>query len=181
MQRGPTARPGTEAAIPPASVDRLEDAYVRNAGPALRFAYFLTGDREMAQDLVQEAFVRVAGRLRHLQPVDQIDSYLRTTMINLFRSSLRRKRLERAWVQRHGAVETAVAIPAVDPVERDVVWRAMQHLPHRQRAAVILRHYEDLSEGEAARILGCSVRALNSMMTRAMAALRDELERGEAP
>jgi RNA polymerase sigma factor (sigma-70 family) len=141
-------------------MDRLEEAYVRNIGSALRFAYFLTGDRDIAEDLVQEAFVRVAGRLRHFQAVDQMDAYLRTTMINLFRSSLRRKRLERAWAQRQRLDGTREAMQAEDPSDRDVVWRALQHLPRRQRAAVILRHYEDLSERDAARILGCSVRAL---------------------
>jgi RNA polymerase sigma-70 factor (sigma-E family) len=179
MGNAPATQPSAGATVGPPA-DRLEEAYVRNAGPALRFAYFLTGDRETAQDLVQEAFVRVAGRLRHLQGVDQMDAYLRKTMINLFRSSLRHKSVERSWLQRHGAAQIVANIPMDDPVERDVVWRALQQLPHRQRAAVILRHYEDLSEREAARILGCSVSALNSLMTRAMATLRDELERGGA-
>jgi RNA polymerase sigma-70 factor (sigma-E family) len=162
-------------------MDRLEEEYLRNAGAAIRFAYLLTGDREMAQDLAQEAFVRVASRLRHVRAMDQLDAYLRSTIVNLFRSSLRRGRLERAFLERERSAGETTAVHRDSPAERDDVWRAMRRLPHRQRAAVVLRHYEDLSERDAALILGCSVRALNSLIVRAMTTLRAELERGEAP
>src|SRR5262245_5970041 len=152
--------------------DRLEDAYVRNAPAALRLAYFLTGDRDAAQDLLQDAFVRVCARMR-LHAVDDLDAYLRRTMVNLFTSALRRRKVERAWL----AKERATATPATagfDPAERDEMWRALQRLPIRQRAAVVLRFYEDLSEHEAAHVLGCSTRALNSLVTRALQTLRAE-------
>ena len=160
-------------------MDRLEEAYVRNAGSAIRFAYLLTGNREMAEDLAQEAFVRVASRLRHLRAIEQIDAYLRTTIVNLFRSSLRRKRLERTWLESERAAGSSV-VQEDAREERDDVWRAIGHLPVRQRAAVVLRFHEDLSERESAEILGCSIRALNSLIARAMATLRAELG-GEAP
>jgi RNA polymerase sigma-70 factor (sigma-E family) len=160
--------------------DRLEDAYVRNAPAALRLAYFLTGDRDSAQDLLQDAFVRVCARMR-LHAVDDLDAYLRRTMVNLFTSALRRRKVERAWLAR----ERASAIAATsdhDPAERDEMWRALQTLPVRQRAAVVLRFYEDLSEHEAAHVLGCSTRALNSLITRALQGLRagrSEVQEGE--
>lgn len=157
---------------------RLEDAYVRNAPAALRLAYFLTGDRDAAQDLLQDAFVRVCARMRHLHAVDDLDAYLRRTMVNLFTSALRRRKVERAWL----AKERATSAPATiehDPAERDEMWRALQRLPLRQRAAVVLRFYEDLSEHEAAQVLGCSTRALNSLVTRALQALR--ADRAEDP
>ena len=153
------------------AVDRLEDAYVRNAPAALRLAYFLTGDRDAAQDLLQDAFVRVCARMRHLHAVDDLDAYLRRTMVNLFTSALRRRKVERAWLAKERATATA-ATSAHDPAERDEMWRALQTLPVRQRAAVVLRFYEDLSEHEAAHVLGCSTRALNSLVTRALQTLR---------
>jgi RNA polymerase sigma-70 factor (sigma-E family) len=159
-------------------LDRLEQAYVRNAAPALRFAYFLTGDREAAQDLLQEAFVRVATRLRHLHAIDDVDVYLRRTMVNLYTSSLRRRRLERRWLARQRGL-AVVHAPAHDPTERDEVWRALQALPDRQRAAVVLRFYEDLSEHETASALGCTRRALNSLIARALPALRVGMSGGE--
>jgi RNA polymerase sigma-70 factor (sigma-E family) len=157
---------------------RLEEVYVRHAPAAIRFAYFLTGDRESAQDLVQDAFVRVAGRLQHLRVPDAFDAYLRRTIVNLFTSDLRRKRLERLQLQRE-RVTAAVEHHDVDPAERDRMWRALQTLPPRQRAAVVLRYYEDLSEREAADVLRCSTGALNQMIVRGMAALRSQIGEDE--
>jgi RNA polymerase sigma-70 factor (sigma-E family) len=157
---------------------RLEDLYVRNAPSALRLAYFLCGDRDAAQDLVQDAFVRVAGRFAHLRTPDAFDAYLRRTIVNLFTSQLRRRRLERAHLVRERA---AAASPHVDddPALRDELWRALGHLPSRQRAAIVLRFYEDLSEKETAEILRCSAGAANQLVTRGMAALRDHMGRRE--
>ncbi len=141
------AEPGP--AETPAPVGRLEDLYVRNVPGALRLAYFLTGNRELAEDLVQEAFVRVAGRFRHLRMPDAFDAYLRRTIVNLYTSQLRRTKLERAYVSRHGA-DPSVASEPGDPAARDDLWRALHTLPERQRAAIVLRFYEDLSEHQSA-------------------------------
>jgi RNA polymerase sigma-70 factor (sigma-E family) len=154
--------------------DRLEELYVRHAPAALRLAYFLTGDRDLAQDLVQDAFVRVAGGFQHLRVPDAFDAYLRRTIVNLFTSDLRRKRLERLQHQREHATAPREHRD-VDPAERDRMWRALQTLPPRQRAAVVLRYYEDLSEREAAGLLGCSEGALNQLIVRGMTALRAEI------
>jgi RNA polymerase sigma factor (sigma-70 family) len=80
----------------PTPAGRLEDLYVRNAPGALRLAYFLTGNRELAEDLVQEAFVRVAGRFRHLRMPDAFDAYLRRTIVNLWRPRRLRRGRQRA-------------------------------------------------------------------------------------
>ncbi len=149
---------------------RLEDFYVRNAPSALRLAYFLTGDREQAEDLMQEAFVRVAGRFRHFREPDDLPAYLRRTIVNLFTSQLRRRRLERQWLRSQGAQR--LVSTQDDIATRDDLWQVMTRLPHRQRAALVLRYYEDLSEGEAAQVLRCSVGALNQLVVRAKASLR---------
>jgi RNA polymerase sigma-70 factor (sigma-E family) len=174
---------GSNRAEPSAPVavtsDRLEEAYVRSAPRTLRLAYALTGDRDQAQDLAQEAFVRMASRLRYRRGIDDMDAYLRRTVVNLFTSSLRHRRVERAWLARQGGSGASMAPPADDPGERDALWRALRVLPERQRAAVVLRYYEDLSERDAAVILGCSARALNGLVARATAALRERLEGSE--
>jgi DNA-directed RNA polymerase specialized sigma24 family protein len=112
---------------PGRTTDRLEEAYVRNAPAGLRLAYFLTGDRDAAQDLLQDAFVRVCARMRHLHAVDDLDAYLRRTMVNLFTSALRRRKVERAWLARERATFTAAAVEH-DPAERDEMWRALLRL-----------------------------------------------------
>ena len=153
---------------------RLEDVYVRHAPAALRLAYFLTGDPEAARDLVQDAFVRLAGRLRHVRLPDQFDAYLRRTIVNLHTSSLRRLKAERSSLAREAALRVPTVVDA-DPEVRDEMWHSILSLPPRQRAAIVLRYYEDLSEQQAADVLRCSVGALNQLVVRAMANLRAEI------
>ena len=162
-----------------ATSGRLEELYVAHAPAALRFAYYLCGDREHSRDLVQDAFVRVAGRFAYLRKPDVFGTYLRRVIFNLHTSKLRRLRLERAYLERESRqVGPTQADP--DPVERDEVWQAILQLPPRQRAAMVLRFYEDLSERESADIVGCSVGALNQLVARATATLRERFGKDEA-
>ena len=99
--------------------------------------------------------------------------------MNLSRQRFRRQRLEREAVRREGDREpTAQAV--YSPEDRDVVWAAILRLPFRQRAAIVLRYYEDLSEGQTAAVLRCSTRAVNSLVSRAMTTLRRDLAKEEA-
>jgi len=157
--------------------DRLEQAYLQSAVATTRFAYFLCGDRELAEDLVQEAFVRIAGRAVLARGLDDVEAYLRRIVVNLYTSSLRRHRIERATLTRR-APEIAHT-ERDDVAERDAMWQALQRLPRRQRAAIILRYYEDLSEQAAADALGCSKGALNSLTVRAVQTLRTVVIRRE--
>jgi RNA polymerase sigma-70 factor (sigma-E family) len=158
-----------------ASGGQLAELYERHAPAAGRLAYLLTGDRGLAEDLVQEAFVRVVGRFRHLRVPDAFWVYLRRTIVNLHTSQLRRRRLERAYLDREARDPVPdVAIPDVGA--REELWRAILGLPPRQRAAVVLRFYEDLSERETADVLGCSTAAAKSLIARAMQTLRAEIE-----
>jgi RNA polymerase sigma-70 factor (sigma-E family) len=152
----------------------LADLYERHAPAAGRLAYLLTGDRVLAEDLVQEAFVRVVGRFRHLRVPDAFEAYLRRTIVNLHTSQLRRRRLERAYLEREGRAEASTTDPDIDA--REELWRAVLALPPRQRAAVVLRFYEDLSERETADALGCSPSAAKSLVARAMQTLRARIE-----
>jgi RNA polymerase sigma factor (sigma-70 family) len=152
----------------------LEGLYLQHAPSALRFAYFVSGDQETARDLVQDAFIRVAGRFRYLRQPDEFDVYLRRTIVNLNASRLRRLKVERSFL----ASEAAHPVVAVegDPGVRDELWRAILDLSPRQRVAIVLRFYEDLSESQAADILRCSVKALNQLVVRAMKTLRTRIE-----
>ena len=90
----------------------------------------------------------------------------------------RRRRLERAWLSKEGAESARRVSSQPDVGAREDLWKALATLPARQRAALVLRYYEDLSERETAEMLGCSVAAVKSLVARGGGALR-ELIRGE--
>jgi RNA polymerase sigma-70 factor (sigma-E family) len=156
----------------------IDELYARHIGAGVRLAFLLTGDRPHAEDLAQEAFVRCVGRFRHLRRPDAFESYFRRAIVNLHTSGLRRRRLERAWLAREGASSAARVSTQPDVGAREDLWRALGTLPPRQRAALVLRYYEDLSEHDTAQVLGCSVAAVKSLVARGSGTLR-ELIRGE--
>ncbi len=150
---------------------RLSELYVRHGPAAQRLAFLLTGDRARAEDLAQEAFVRVVGRFGHLRVPDAFEAYLRRTIVNLHTSNARHERVARAYVERERARgEPASTMPDVG-AQTDL-WRALLTLPARQRAALVLRYYEDLSEAQTAEALRCSVAAVKSLVARGIENLR---------
>lgn len=167
----------------PVRGSRLEEVWRRDAPAGFRLAYFLTGDRFDAEELLQEAFIRVASRFGYLPVPDRFDAYLRRTIVNLFTSRLRRRRVERRWLERERASGSATSdLGERDPIQRERLWDALGSLPKRQRAALVLRYYEDLSERETADVLGCSVGAVKQLCLRGLAVLRTEPTiRDEAP
>ena len=150
---------------------RLAELYTRHAAEAIRLAYFLTGDRLLAEDLVQDAFVKLAGRLVHLRDPGAFDAYLRRTVVNLANSHFRRRQVEREYL-RHSATEPAAVANAPDTDRRHELWTDLQRLPARQRAAIVLRIYEDLPEARVAEILGCRPGTVRSLVSRGLAQLR---------
>jgi RNA polymerase sigma-70 factor (sigma-E family) len=153
---------------------RLEELYARHVGEAECLAYLLTGDPHLAEDVAQEAFVRLAGRFRHLRHAEAFGAYLRKTVVNLCRTHFRRARVERAYLRRERSAAPVWEPPPEAALGGDVI-RAIRCLPYRQRAAVVLRYYEDLSEEQVAEALGASRRAVNSLVSRALASLRRDL------
>jgi RNA polymerase sigma-70 factor (sigma-E family) len=152
----------------------LTELYQRYGLEAIRFAYLLTGDRTVAEDLVQDAFVRLAGRFLHLRDPGGLHAYLRTTLVNLSRSHFRHEAVIRKFVDnqpRH-----VPSVPGPDGAERDVLRRALMQLPLRQRTAIVLRHYEDLSEEQTAAVMRCAVTSVHSLVTRGMATLRKVMD-----
>jgi RNA polymerase sigma-70 factor (sigma-E family) len=153
----------------------LASLYAAHSHDALRLAYLLTGDRGLAEDLVQDAFVRLAGRLLHLRDRDGFRAYLRTTIVNLTRSHFRRRRLELRYT------EQRVPEPVADPPDlsdREEMRRALLTLPIRQRTAVVLRYYEDLSEAQTADLMRVRRAAVRSLVSRGMDTLRRTIGEG---
>jgi RNA polymerase sigma-70 factor (sigma-E family) len=157
------------------AVTRLFGAHYR---PLVRLAALLVADRGVAEEVVQEAYVRLHQHWRRLRDPSQAVAYLRTSVVNGARSSLRRRGVAERYL--------AVARPAPDApsaeagalhiLEHQRIIAALRGLPARQREALVLRYYADLSEAEIAETMGCSRGAVKSHTSRAMAALRQRLE-----
>lgn len=156
-------------------LDQLGEWFAAEYEPLLRFAYFLTGEPAAAEDLVQDAFVRLYRAERQIEEAG-FRAYARRTIVNLHRSRFRRiARERRATSATHHASHPTIAEPV------DHVWRAILGLPRGQRACVALRFYEDMTEQEIANTLGVSVGTVKKQLSRAMEKLRDALgERSES-
>ncbi len=156
------------------SVGGLAQLYLAHAPDARRLAYLLTGDLALAEDFVQEAFARLVGRLAHLRDRRAFDAYLRRTIVNISRNYFRRRAVERAYLQRE-ARSPRPSQHQPDVATREAMRQALLALPARQRAAIVLRFYEDLPEREIAEILRCRPGTVRSLITRGVQALRDDM------
>jgi RNA polymerase sigma-70 factor (sigma-E family) len=154
----------------------LAKLYGEHSASAFRLAYLLTGDADLAEDLVQDAFVRLIGRFADLRGPESFDAYLRRTIVNLSYGLFRRRRVERAYLARARGIATRAADGLPDVEGRDQLWTQLQRIAPRQRAALVLRYYDDLSEQQTADILGCSLRTVKSLVTRGMQAMRAQQE-----
>jgi RNA polymerase sigma-70 factor (sigma-E family) len=152
---------------------RLGDLYSTHSPAAIRLAFLLTGDRDTAEDICQEAFARVGGRLGGLRDRERASGYLFKTVVNLSRGHGRKLRRDRLLKDR---LPDPPATHLPDVALHDEVSRALMRLPFRQRAAVFLRYFEDLPEGQTAEVLNCSVSAARSLTFRAMENLRNHLQ-----
>lgn len=132
----------------------------------LRSAYLLTGDLHLAEDLVQEALVKVAMRWQRLRDA-RPTAYARTVIVHDHASWWRRRR---ELLSDHLPESAGVSS---DPDAEMVVRRALDRLTPRQRAVLVLRHFDDLTERETAEVLGISVGAVKSQNAAALARLRD--------
>jgi RNA polymerase sigma factor (sigma-70 family) len=133
----------------------------------------LTGDRDEAQDLAHDAFVKIGGKVLALRDPDHARAYLFRTVINLCRGRGRMLQRETRAIRR--LQPPASTVPASTSGD-DEIWATLLELPIRQRAALFLRYYEDLSEQEAADVLNCSLSALKSLVNRGLRDLRTQME-----
>jgi RNA polymerase sigma-70 factor (sigma-E family) len=149
--------------------------YVAARGPALlRAAMLLTSDRAEAEDLLQSALAKTYLAWNRINDRAAVDGYVRRAMVNTQISWWRRRKLEVY------PTDELPDQPVDDHTRRselhDALGRALDKLPKRQRLAVMLRYYEDMSEAEIADILGISVGTVKSTVSRAMAKLREDAE-----
>ncbi len=152
------------------ALSRLFEAHYADM---VRLAFYLTGSWAVAEDLAQEAFVRLWRRWGGLRDRHAALGYLRTTVVNLSRSTVRRRLLElrhqqTIFEERHGA----------EPVARLDVARALAALPTRKRACVVLRHLVDLSVEETAAVLGISTGSVKSQTHKGLRLLEAALSEG---
>jgi len=146
-------------------------AYMSARQPALlRTAYLLTGDSHTAEDVVQTALAKLYLAWDKVQRRESVDAYVRRILVNETNSFFRR-----AWRRRERSTDVLPETGVEDGYDdglADRVWAVVSTLPPRQRAVIVLRYYEQLSEAEIARTLGISEGTVKSQASRALASLR---------
>lgn len=149
---------------PPVWDDPLIQLYRERYEPMVRLAYLMVGQRAVAEELVQDAFVNLH---RNWRRATNPAAYLRTSVVNATRSWGRRRTLE---------LHRRPTPPDHATLVADEMWDALQVLPMRQRAAIVLRFYEDLPDARIAELLGCREATVRTAVHRGLARLRKEIE-----
>ncbi|GLX49765.1 RNA polymerase sigma factor [Streptomyces hygroscopicus subsp. hygroscopicus] len=157
-------------------------SYVRARRPLLlRTARSLTANPSDAEDLLQTALAKTYAAWERIENQRALDGYVRRALLNTRTSQWRKRRVDEFACDELPEPEP---LPDDDPAERqalhDAMWRAIMKLPTRQRAMVVLRYYEDLSEAQTAEVLGVSVGTVKSAVSRALGKLREDPELGLA-
>ncbi|MFD5057446.1 SigE family RNA polymerase sigma factor [Streptomyces sp. NPDC058394] len=153
-------------------------SFVRARGPVLlRTARSLTANPSDAEDLLQTALTKTYVAWERIEDHRALDGYVRRALLNTRTSQWRKRKVDEFACDELPEQE---ASPAPDPAEQqslhDAMWRAVLKLPDRQRAMVVLRYYEDLSEAQTAEVLGVSIGTVKSAVSRALGKLREDPE-----
>lgn len=152
----------------------FRDFVASRSGPLLRMAYLLTRNVADAEDLLQAALAKTYQAWDRIEDRNALDGYVRRAMVNTHISWWRRRRLEE--YPTDDIPDRAVTDHPGDSELSDALRRALDRLPSRMRAAVVLRYFEDMSEAEIARALGISQGTVKSTVSRAVAKLRIDAE-----
>jgi RNA polymerase sigma-70 factor (sigma-E family) len=156
--------------------DELAELVARSGDRLLRVAYQLTHERAAAQDLVQDALLRVYGSLRRRGAApDDWYAYLRRAVVNEYLRT-RRMRASSEIVTDNLPDRPNGELPESRIADREELWRALAMLSPRQRAVLVLRYYEDLGDREIAVALGCRDATVRSLASRGLAVLRAQAE-----
>ena len=149
----------------------VDDLYRKHGRAGLRLAFLLSGDRAGAEDIVQDAFARILGRLRTIRDPEALHAYLNRTIVNLAKNHHRTQGRLRTFLSNSaGSTPEVSFMPDIE--ERDDVHRELLTLPYRQRAALVLRYCEDMPESDVADALGTSPKAVRSLVGRGLTTLR---------
>ncbi len=150
--------------------------YSANYRSLVRLAAMLVRDAGTAEEVVQDAFVAMHGGWRRLRDPDKALSYLRQAVVNRSRSVLRHRAVVEKYAPKGLPDAPSAEAGAIGELERSAVVDALHRLPARQREALVLRYYADLSEAEIAATMGISKGAVKSHTARGMSAMRNVLE-----
>lgn len=148
--------------------DPLEALYRQEYDSSVRLARLLLAGSDRAEEVAQDAFVRIAPRIDEL---DNPAAFLRTTVVNLCRDVLRRRRT----AERHPPPPASVSPAPSLPADLDPVWQAVRELPERRRTAIVLRYWADLPDTEIARMLDVRPATVRSLVRRGVASLQEVL------
>ncbi|OPG02417.1 RNA polymerase subunit sigma-24 [Microbispora sp. GKU 823] len=149
----------------------MSGLYAEHALGLTRLALIMVGDRESAEDVVQEAFLGLHRRFDGLRDRDKALVYVRAAVLNNARSVLRRRRMPSWFAGAYDPPVWSAESAAILGVERREVMEALHRLPRRQREALVLRYYAELSEEETARVMKISRGTVKSTTSRALDAL----------
>jgi RNA polymerase sigma-70 factor (sigma-E family) len=138
----------------------------------VRTAYLLTGDRQHAEDLAQAALIRAYQGWSRVRDSDNPDAYVHRILVRCNASRFRKRRVAEQLGEPPEVPEPGKADAAEQVVLRRALVAALQDLPRKQRAIVVLRYWSDLTERETADVVGCSAGTVKSQMHRALAKLR---------
>jgi RNA polymerase sigma-70 factor (sigma-E family) len=148
----------------------FEEFIAARGAALLRFALMICGDPAHAEDLVQSALAKAYPRWGRIAGLERPEAYLKRMVVH---DHLR-------WWRRRGGREVPVAAPSDAGISdrtgahasRDAAWHLLRGLPRRQRAVLVLRYYEDLSDAEIGEVLGCAPSTVRSQASRALTTLR---------
>ncbi|KUJ49805.1 SigE family RNA polymerase sigma factor [Streptomyces sp. NPDC003631] len=153
-------------------------SYVKARQPVLlRTARSLTANPSDAEDLLQTALAKTYVAWERIEDHRALDGYVRRALLNTRTSQWRKRKVDEFVCDELPEPEgTPGADPAEEQALHDAMWRAVMKLPARQRAMVVLRYYEDLSEAQTAEVLGVSIGTVKSAVSRALGKLREDPE-----
>ncbi|MEU8193153.1 SigE family RNA polymerase sigma factor [Microbispora amethystogenes] len=151
--------------------DTISVLYAEHALGLTRLALIMVGDRESAEDVVQDAFLGLHRRFDGLRDQDKALVYLRASVLNQARTVLRRRRLPSWFAGAYDPPVWSAESAAILGAERREVMEALHRLPRRQREALVLRYYADLSEEQTATVMEISRGTVKSTTSRALDAL----------
>ena len=152
-------------------------SYVRARGPVLqRTARSLTSNPCDAEDLLQTALTKTYLAWDRIEDHRALDGYVRRALVNTRTSQWRKRRVDEFPCEELPEAPQGAGDHAEPLALRDAMWRAVHRLPDRQRAMVVLRYYEDLTEVQTAELMGVSVGTVKSAVSRALGKLREDPE-----
>ncbi|MGW2644033.1 SigE family RNA polymerase sigma factor [Streptomyces sp. NPDC001393] len=168
------AATATEAAG--TTVDHLTETYRAHYRSLLGLAALLLDDTASCEDVVQEAFIRVHSARKRVRDPEKTLAYLRQTVVNLSRSTLRRRILGLKLLSKPMPDMASAEEGAYDQLERRDLIKAMKGLQRRQREVLVLRYFADMTEAQVAETLGISLGSVKAYGSRGIAALRVAME-----